>query len=351
MVEDLDDLNIFALRDFARKIGVKSPTSKTRAEIIKEINDIKSGAKEPNFSTTRHGRPPKTGFQYLSVQNNEPPSKTIIFNQERVKFEYTSGDSVISGYVEIVNQNSAILWQYKNDNFISFYIPSEVCFISPIKTGDFVIAELQFQDGQPVVKKILNINNTPLNSLPKSRADFNKIESVLPDKILKFKNDTYSNLNIKYGENVFISGEDYNLNTQEIINILNSADGTKNIYINISMIDKNFIFLKELRNADCFIAKLTDKTDYINHVLCLAVERIKRLIECKKQVLVAVDDLTTIMSNANFAEFGKNLLSLSKNTKRYGSATILSIVQENSALQKLADKHLKVAAKNLVQEI
>ena len=40
MENKLNELNIFALRDLARKTGVSSPTSKKKEELIKNIIEI-----------------------------------------------------------------------------------------------------------------------------------------------------------------------------------------------------------------------------------------------------------------------------------------------------------------------
>ena len=52
--EKLDALNIFALRDFARKMGVKSPTNKTKAELIKRITAIANGEEKRRQSRFQH---------------------------------------------------------------------------------------------------------------------------------------------------------------------------------------------------------------------------------------------------------------------------------------------------------
>lgn len=340
--EDLNELSIFALRDFARKIGVKSPTSKTKAQIISEINDIKSGIKQPNFSLKRQGRPPKNNE--IAFMDSQPKHaiddfRNLVFSQPAVVFDNNSEVNVVDGYVEIVNRNSAVLWQYKNESYTCYYIPSEVCFISPIKTGDYVICELQMQDRQLVIKKVLNINGTPINKFEKSRADFNKIASILPEKKLELAN---LNLNLLLGENVYIYGANSNINSKIAINLLKNCTNNTKIYINVAMLDKNLIYLEQLKNADLFVAKLTDKTEYINQILNLAIERIKRLVESKKNVAVVIDDLTTLTESADFVQQAKMLLSLAKATKKYGNVTIFSIVDENSKYKKFADSSLKV---------
>ena len=42
---NLDNLNIYALRLYARKFGVKAPTSKKKKDLIQEIVKIQNGEK------------------------------------------------------------------------------------------------------------------------------------------------------------------------------------------------------------------------------------------------------------------------------------------------------------------
>ncbi len=61
MIYDLEQLytiNIHDLRNLAREIGVKAPTSLKKKALIHEIIQIKSGEKQPCVVTKR-GRPPK----------------------------------------------------------------------------------------------------------------------------------------------------------------------------------------------------------------------------------------------------------------------------------------------------
>ena len=59
MKNRLEDFNIFALREFARQTGVKSPTSKKKEQLIEEITRIVSGVKKPENSNSKQARPPK----------------------------------------------------------------------------------------------------------------------------------------------------------------------------------------------------------------------------------------------------------------------------------------------------
>lgn len=52
-----EELGIFALRNIARKVGVKSPTQLKKRELINSIVKINNGEVEPYVRKTNQGRP------------------------------------------------------------------------------------------------------------------------------------------------------------------------------------------------------------------------------------------------------------------------------------------------------
>jgi len=85
---DVTNMRIYELRDYARKIGVKSPTSKTKNKLINEINLISSGQLKP-FVTTK-GRKPIVSFalgeKNQQFINTELSNMKISINKTLDKF-------------------------------------------------------------------------------------------------------------------------------------------------------------------------------------------------------------------------------------------------------------------------
>jgi len=52
------DYNVHELKKIARDVGVKCPTSLKKAELIEQIEKIKSGKQQPYFNNNGKGRPP-----------------------------------------------------------------------------------------------------------------------------------------------------------------------------------------------------------------------------------------------------------------------------------------------------
>lgn len=72
--EQLDQINIHALRNIAREVGVRSPTSLNKQPLIDEIMQIASGNKQPHRST-RGGRHVKN-FVIEDI-NNQKDSELV----------------------------------------------------------------------------------------------------------------------------------------------------------------------------------------------------------------------------------------------------------------------------------
>ena len=81
--EELDKLNYHVLRNLAREVGVRAPTSFAKGKLIDEILLIESGKKEP-FKGTSKGRPvkkntiDKISLEQISVSIEKEKIKTEI---------------------------------------------------------------------------------------------------------------------------------------------------------------------------------------------------------------------------------------------------------------------------------
>ena len=86
--EHLDQINIHALRNIAREIGVKAPTSLLKQVLIDEILQIASGKKQP-YRSTKAGRHAKN-FVIESTSNKKAvdivDTKKAISDDEKKEF-------------------------------------------------------------------------------------------------------------------------------------------------------------------------------------------------------------------------------------------------------------------------
>ena len=340
--EKLNEFNIFALRDFARRTGVVSPTSKKKDVLIKEIMEILSGQKQPLDVKTKQGRPPKTFGYNFSNLFNEVGNTSLKQNVE----EFKDDDIItVAGWVELVNGNSALLWVVKDFKIENYFISKEVIKDYEVKHGDRVVAEVEAGENGKVIKRIFSINDYPIMKLPEQRVDYSEIFHNVPNRKLKFKSKSFQNLNLYIGENVYIYGKNNNQNTSVAVDIMNDSEIENKIYINISIAEKNKIYLSNLKHSENFLANITDDVNIVRRMIMLAVERAKRILEKGEDVLIVVDDVSSIFGvDKDELNLVKNLISITKEGNENGSITILAVMpnEQTNQIEKLADKRLKI---------
>lgn len=351
MENKLNELNIFALRDLARRTGVSSPTSKKKEELIKGILEIMSGAKEPEKAKTRQGRPPKVfGYDFANVFSVENKNlSTLTLNQQVPAYE--NDDMVtVAGWLEMFSNGSAILWTQKNLKNDNYFVPSNIVDLYNVKVGDRLVVSVSIDENNKLVNGIFNINGCPIKKFDNTRKNYSEIEHILPNRSLKFASDEYADLNLKIGENVYIYGANNNANTIKIIDILNSCETANKLYVNVSVADKNKIYLSQLKNVEMFITNITDEVDISRRVVSLAIERAKRLCENGEDVVIVVDDILSVVGlDKEGLNLAKNLVSLAKEGNDKGSITLIGVMPEKiSQIEKLADKRLTIENNNII---
>lgn len=210
--QKLQNLRIHELRDLARKIGVRSPTSQKKEDIIEKILEIISGESSPYVSNTKQGRPAKAQEQINNIVDFFIPANvksetemlqtnhdiyptehnTYEFMANAPELEYdsnttdTTGLMEKTGVLEICENGHGVihvdsLHNTENDVFIHSYSVK----LQNMKTGDIVkgyIKKLQ-PDKPYVMVQVSTINNMLVEELGE-RKNFETIPySTLVNKI------------------------------------------------------------------------------------------------------------------------------------------------------------------------
>lgn len=345
--KQLNELNIHALRELARTVGVNSPTSKQKNVLINEILSIAQGKQQPN-KTTKHGRPPKGSVcdfsnLFTTTENTNTLSKQIVFKQDPSIYLDTD-ISTVEGYVEKIDNAVAFLWVQNKNDFSRIFLPSNILNKYSLRCGDKVVAEIAKEENQLIVKDVFNINNCPIVEFNFKRKNFEDIPAIMCKQVVGFNNEILNSYKIMKGENVYLYGLNSNQNTLAVVNYLNSCNIENKIYLNLSVIEKNKILFKDLKNAEMFTLNLVEDIDVSKRLFALVVERVQRILEQNEDVIIAIDDILTISSlSENHNQLIKALISLAKDTKK-GSVSIVSVMlnNNNAMLEKFADKKLNL---------
>lgn len=335
--QQLNELNIFALRELARFSGVVSPTSKKKDVLIKEILAINEGA-QPVAERSKLGRPPKgyiKNFAEIFSSNTATSNQKVSFQQASKSFE-CEDISTVGGYVEVLNNNFAFLWVQNGYTFKKIFVPADVLLMSDVKSGDKIVAEIENKENQTVVSKIFNINDCPIAKITGKRKNYSDIEYVLPNKQL--------NADIKFGENVYLYGNNNNTNTIKIVELLNSLKVSHKIYVNLSLAEKSKLFIKPLEKTELFVSEFVNDVEFAKRITFLAIERAKRLLENGEDIVIALDDALSLKAIDEDLSLTKQLFTLARNTKK-GSITLIAImptINKIELVEKLADVKLNI---------
>ena len=200
-IDQLDKLRIHELRDLARKMGVQSPTTLKKEQIISEIMDILSGEKQPYVTTSRQGRPPRNQDKALSIEDvfedkgaefepyvlrTEDDNEVYYLAQPSAKY-YVVDDKMkendICGYVEI-KQNYGVLHPdgfLPSENDIKFSLASVKKY--NLKNGDYVTALIQVNNKEVELDNVIKRY--------KGRLEYEKMESFGLKYPLKAKSHKY----------------------------------------------------------------------------------------------------------------------------------------------------------------
>lgn len=351
--EELNELGIHSLRNLARKSGVHSPTTKKKEELIYEIIEINEGRQQPYVSKTKQGRPPKRdgasmsgsllhGIPYSAMQAG------VSFKQSPIEFSYEDFNT-IQGYVEIVEHNAALLWIRKGTKYESCYIPSSFVEAYNLITGDMLLTKIGVTDNQLIVSDIYNVNGCPINKFNKERMSYYLSSHVESDKNIDFKDAKFDALDIKFGENIYLYGNNNSKNTEILTNLINRANVDKKIYINTTIVEKNRQFLNKLDGVEIFATEITEDINVTKRLIYIAAERAKRLYEMGESVIIAVDDVWSLGLAGDDLSCARSIMSLTKNNG-VGSIGIFAIMSKDNKFnifERLADKRFSIENEGL----
>lgn len=75
-MENYEQYSIYQLREIARRMGVKAPTTKRKNVLIEEMEKIKNNSLEPVYSI--NGRPCKKHIENICIVSDSLPKDILI---------------------------------------------------------------------------------------------------------------------------------------------------------------------------------------------------------------------------------------------------------------------------------
>ncbi len=193
---NIDELGVYELRELARKLGVKSPTTKKIAQLKEEIGLIQSGRMK-GVSTNKIGRPPKSmtrqagdiaAFfipqdiaQVIHERNKNFSDEEV--NLKKLMFKanvLASEDHFASGYLRKTDANHFYFWTqtqncFKKDMLV--YVSDVFADEFSLRIGDYLQTKVEMyeENNYAIVSKIIRVNGMVFEGKRVEPVDLNNL--------------------------------------------------------------------------------------------------------------------------------------------------------------------------------
>ncbi len=324
--EEMEKLGIYELRALARKVGVSSPTTKKRDELISAIKDIQSGKSQPNLNN-KFGRPVKqlasqddllakliiNGDRELEEKMNPSPvidSLYIKFEQEMPKSELPLNYNFIevSGILRVTEKGAHYFLNYlKLSKKTYVLVDEQIVQKYNLIEGDLIYGTAYLSYDKAYAK----INTVDLINGIKSTDNnyFDEIKLVIPYK--EIKND-----GIKFGQCKIeeVSDLDDGINyINERIKEFNKQN-IKCVIVALEISIETKLKLDRLENATLIVSTLEDTATLSYEKLCDSLNHTQSLFKHNQNVVVFVMNVLNIYHILDVA-FKNNLMVHSEQTE------------------------------------
>lgn len=371
--QTLEKLGIFELRNFAREIGVHSPTTLKKNELVEKVMRIVNGIDEP-CEITKQGRPPKSINSIGDFMNVFIPQKLYENKKEKINQTYAvlNDNEIDYSSTEIGSNefNFAGFIQVQADRSYSLCFKDvfteeigKVIFISKIqtnfyqlKTGDYVTGKyIKIDDNNPLMlKEIYSINETPFTPNKAEVEDFYNKKAILPNEKIKMKlykedDEIFGDIDLftplARGQRVLLKSKNNTLFNYKLLHRISSGENNlKGLAILIDESPENYYEISSNLNFTIISNNYNQGGDFdleleakVNHLLRLVengndvvlflndINKFVNFIQQKNILLKKSKDESQILAEEKL----KNLILLGRNFEK-GSLTVVTSVDFNN---------------------
>lgn len=313
----VENARIHELRDFARKIGVSSPTTLKKEELIEKIMGIVDGEDKPSYNIKKQGRPPKTqdelDFVSLLIPSKDEFEDTkddlYNYNTNFSDFMFSVNSPQCEYNVENDKENiGAGLLDFHNSGYgivrVCGYLPSynDLYVSIPIikkynlKMGDYIEGnnKIIMPDKPKILSEITSINNGLWNE---AVTDFDLLPYNEYKSTIKCDNNEF----ITGGRNLIFSNDCINKGEQIASTIRKSGK------YSIKLLDVKCgpeVKSEKLDNFERIAISFNRNEKDIVHAVNLVVERAKREVEHGCNCVVILSGFAEIVKAYDMAFLG-----------------------------------------------
>ncbi len=299
---------IYELRALARGLGVSSPTTKKRAQLLESIREILDNSEiEIPHSKSLKGRPFKklesidvimnmlgnNNIKTMEIPKTYNYEDLIVFAQEIPIFEYNSSTAIqMEGVLRIVKR-SAYFFDMNSDLVV--FVPYDMIEKINLQNGDMLVVsanKINNKD-QYTTKQILTINGNKLDEYKNDITEKN--ERVLPTT----SNFAMEGEFLKGGKNLILTDEPLFLNSK-LMSALKFFNHDKNsvVFVGLNLSVEDNLALKGFSKLKKFTTDYdqNDLAKDFNKIID-AINYCERLININQNVIIFISDLINILKS------------------------------------------------------
>lgn len=295
--QQLDALKISELRDEAKKLGIKGVSSKKKQQLIDEITACNAEEKTENKPVQKEKN------TRAEKKSDETPQETNGYSDP------VRRTNLMSGVLEILADGYGFL---RSDNYQSgendVYVSQNLIRRFNLKTGDFIVGNSRMQHEGEKYQALLyvqKVNGDPVDVSIRRKA-FDDLTPVYPDERLRLESggiDYAMRLidivaPIGKGQRGIIVAPPKAGKTTLLKSIANSI--TKNnpdVQLIVLLIDERPEEVTDMQrsiNGDVIFSTFDEEPQNHAKVAEIVLERAKRLVEHKKDVVILLDSITRL---------------------------------------------------------
>lgn len=347
--------SIFVLRNIARRIGVISPTTYKKDDLVKKVCDISSGLAKPEMPRNRQGRPPKDRVnQFLNLERSSAfvdnveilPNQYVPMQERKSNIDALSDDGNIffdgedlpdegehEGYLVDASADRWFLFPggHATPKRRSVFLPTSIMTANDIRPSDYV------QCSYKLDRNWLNVDRV-LSKPESKRTWFSSISRIREAQWQnKARNFQIGNLNVKEGERVVVLAKAMG-REPELYELFDKIPGdTAKLALRLDVLED----YGKVDYESCWtMAGDSERRNYFCTKLIFG--RIKRMVEKGQRVVVYVSELSKLARYFNLTHgysawdlkegtlsFCLGIMQMAGYYENGASVTVVGLLKEN----------------------
>ena len=338
-MEKLENMKIVELREYAKNLGLKGVSKLKKQELIEAVSDFIENEKAEkteevkNPSEASNQALQKNNVSEKEPQNNSRPGgenkndKPVVQPVKNEVIEYSDPvrrTNLMSGVLEVLEDGYGFL---RSDNYQSgpddVYVPQAQIRRFRLKTGDYIVGNTRMQHEGEKYQALLYVQSVNGDKVDVSirRKAFEDLTPIYPRERLKLETvkTDYSMRIIDLiapvgkGQRGIIIAPPKAGKTTLLKNIANSiTQNNPDVNLIVLLIDERPEEVTDMQRSikgDVIYSTFDEEPQNHTKVAEIVLERAKRLVEHKKDVVILLDSITRLARayNLTIAPTGRTL--------------------------------------------